>query len=267
MKDIFRPSIPFLILAFMVVPQFSISSPPPAPPDLGTWWRDSDVVRGLQLRDTQIRQIEQAFLSHRSELGTLAEQLQREEHALRSIIDTRSLDEKRATAQIDQVVNARARLEKEKTLMALDIRRAVSLDQWRMLQEMQRSQAGDSSASEPPPIAARADSKADAAAPEAEEPVYQIGGPVSAPVPIQRPAPGFTPEAKARRLAGNVLLSVVIGKDGAVRNVRVLRGLGYGLDESAVETVTSKWFFKPSTLNGRPVSVQANIEVTFGMVR
>ena len=44
---------------------------------------------------------------------------------------------------------------------------------------------------------------------------------------------------------------------------RVIRGLGYGLDESAINTVATKWRFKPGSLNGRPVDVQANIEVTF----
>jgi TonB family protein len=75
--------------------------------------------------------------------------------------------------------------------------------------------------------------------------------------------PAFTSEARAQKVEGSVLLEVVIGKDGMARSAKVLRGIGYGLDESAVETVTKRWFFKPATLNGQPVSVQAKIEVTF----
>jgi len=57
----------------------------------------------------------------------------------------------------------------------------------------------------------------------------------------------------------------ILTDDAAIRQQipKVLRGIGYGLDESAVETVTKRWLFKPATLNGQPVSVQAKIEVTF----
>jgi TonB family protein len=213
--------------------------------ELGTWWRDSDVVRDLRLSDDQIRQIDQSFRSHRPELSSLASELQRQESILQSIIESPRFDEKKAAAQIDQVVNARAWLEKEKTMLALDIRRTVDLDQWKRLQEIQRAQGS--------------------AAPSVEEPVYQVGGPVTEPVPIQKPTPPFTAEANRRKVQGSVLLDVLIGKDGIVRSVRVLRGIGFGLDESAVDTVTKRWFFKPATLNGQPVTVQAKIEIMFRM--
>jgi TonB family protein len=58
-------------------------------------------------------------------------------------------------------------------------------------------------------------------------------------------------------------MQVVIRKDGQVANVRVLQGLGYGLDESAIETISRDWRFAPGTLEGGPVDVQANIEVSF----
>jgi TonB family protein len=62
-------------------------------------------------------------------------------------------------------------------------------------------------------------------------------------------------------------LQVVIGKDGIVRDVKIVRGLGYGLDESAIDTITKQWRFKPGTLNGQPVAVQANVEITFRLYR
>lgn len=249
--------IPIHLLAFATILLFAHASPAA---ELGTWWRDSDVARGLKLRDSQIRQIEQAFVARRAELNTLAFDLQRQEDLLQTLILTSNLDEKQASAQIDQVVNARARLDKAKTMLAFDIRRTVSIDQWKKLQEMQREQPNA-------PSASATDAGRPAPKPETatlpEEPVYQIGGPVSEPVPIQQPTPAFTPEAKARKVAGSILLSVVIGKDGRLHNAKILRGLGYGLDESALETVTRRWIFRPSTLNGHPVSVHANIEVTF----
>jgi protein TonB len=93
--------------------------------------------------------------------------------------------------------------------------------------------------------------------------VYTIGGGVMAPIPISQPLPLYTEEARKSRVEGIVLLQAIIRKDGSVDSFRVLRGLGYGLDESAINTIATKWRFKPGTLSGRPVDVQANIEVTF----
>jgi TonB family protein len=237
-----NPAIPILLIATALAAPWQAFAAMPAA-ELGTWWRDSEVVRDLRLSDDQIRQIEQSFQSRRPELNNLAVELQRQESVLQSIIESPRLDERKAAAQIDQVVNARARLEREKTMLALDIRRTVDLEQWRKLQEIQRAQPSG--------------------APAAEELVYQIGGPVTEPVPVQRPTPPFTAEANRRKAQGTVLLEAVIDKNGVVRNVKVLRGIGYGLDESAVETVTKKWLFRPATLNGQPVSVQAKIEINF----
>ncbi len=261
MKRKTNPAIPFLLLtcAAVVQPLPAFAGPPHA--ELGTWWRDSGVVRNLQLRDDQIKQIEQSFLNHRSELNNLASELQRQESILQSLIYTYRLDEKKAAAQIDQVVTARARLEKERTMMALEIRRAVSLEQWKKLQEIQQGQAN--ATADPGASGGKAAMKPESSPAGAEEPVYQIGGPVADPVPVQRPMPPFTAEANQKRVQGSVLLEVVIGKDGLVHSAKVLRGIGYGLDESAVDTVTKRWLFRPATLNGQPVAVQAKIEVAF----
>ena len=66
---------------------------------------------------------------------------------------------------------------------------------------------------------------------------------------------------------GAVLIQAIIRKDGTVDNFKVLRGLGHGLDESAIKTIASKWRFRPGTLNGVPVDVQANIEVFSACIR
>ena len=70
-------------------------------------------------------------------------------------------------------------------------------------------------------------------------------------------------EARKARVEGIVLIQAVIRKDGSVDSFRVLRGLGYGLDESAINTIATKWRFRPGAMHGVPVDVQANIEVTF----
>ena len=92
--------------------------------------------------------------------------------------------------------------------------------------------------------------------------VRRIGGNVSAPVLIYSVAPEFTEQAKKPKIAGNVLVNVVIDQNGIPTNVRVVRGIGNGLDEKAVEAV-SKYRFKPSMERGQPVPVEINIEVNF----
>jgi len=58
------------------------------------------------------------------------------------------------------------------------------------------------------------------------------------------------------------LLSAVIGPDGKPRELHVLRSLGMGLDEKALNAVW-KWRFSPAMRNDRPVSVLVSIEVAF----
>ena len=92
---------------------------------------------------------------------------------------------------------------------------------------------------------------------------YVMGSGVTAPVAIYQPLPLYTEEARRARVEGIVLIQAVIRKDGSVDSFRVLRGLGYGLDESAINTIATKWRFRPGAMRGVPVDVQANIEVTF----
>jgi TonB family protein len=83
------------------------------------------------------------------------------------------------------------------------------------------------------------------------------------PEPIRRPNPPYTDEARAARVEGILVFSVNIRKDGTVDQIKVLKGLGYGLEESAINTISTSWLFKPGTLDGTPVDVQASIEVSF----
>jgi protein TonB len=92
---------------------------------------------------------------------------------------------------------------------------------------------------------------------------YVVGNGVKPPVPLVQPLPAYTEEARKARAEGIVLIQAIVRKDGTVDSFKVLRGLGYGLDESAINTIATKWRFKPGTFKGMPVDVQANIEVSF----
>ncbi len=95
--------------------------------------------------------------------------------------------------------------------------------------------------------------------------VYRIGGGVSAPVPIFKPEPEYSEEARKAKFQGAVILSIVILPDGSTTNIRVTRPLGLGLDEKAIEAVR-KWKFRPSMKDGKAVAVSANVEVNFRLL-
>ncbi|MBC7927709.1 MAG: energy transducer TonB [Bryobacteraceae bacterium] len=95
--------------------------------------------------------------------------------------------------------------------------------------------------------------------------VYRIGGGVSSPVPIFKPEPEYSEEARKAKFQGSVLLAIVILADGTTTNIRVLRPLGLGLDEKAIDAV-QKWRFRPSLKDGKAVPVSANVEVNFRLL-
>lgn len=81
-------------------------------------------------------------------------------------------------------------------------------------------------------------------------------------VPVSRPIPLYTPEAENAGVEGKVRLDLKVNELGEVESVKVLSGLGYGLDESAIQTV-KRWKFKPATLCGKPVAASFVVSVAF----
>ena len=77
--------------------------------------------------------------------------------------------------------------------------------------------------------------------------------------------PEYTDEARIARQEGAVVLQVAIAPDGRARNFRLLRSLGLGLDEKAVEAVR-QWKFNPARKDGKKVTVVANIEINFRLL-
>jgi TonB family protein len=74
--------------------------------------------------------------------------------------------------------------------------------------------------------------------------------------------PIYTDEARRRALEGDVVLEVVVMRDGRVGSVRILRSLGSGLDLKAVEAVR-QWRFTPARRDGLPVDVVVEVSVEF----
>jgi len=93
--------------------------------------------------------------------------------------------------------------------------------------------------------------------------VYQIGGGVSAPVPLNQVEAEFSDEARRAKYQGVCLISMIVDANGMPQNPRVVRPLGMGLDEKALEAVR-KYRFKPAMKDGKtPVPVMITVEVNF----
>ena len=92
--------------------------------------------------------------------------------------------------------------------------------------------------------------------------VMHIGGDVSKPVVLYQVDPEFSEEARKAKFSGSVYVYLWVGTDGKPSHVRVVRGVGMGLDEKAVEAVR-QYQFKPAMKDGKPVQVDLYVYVNF----
>ncbi|MDP9055251.1 MAG: energy transducer TonB [Acidobacteriota bacterium] len=95
--------------------------------------------------------------------------------------------------------------------------------------------------------------------------VFKVGGGVSTPAVIFKVDPEYSEEARKAKYSGTVMLAVVVDSDGHARDIHVVKSLGMGLDEKAIEAV-EKWKFKPGMKGGQAVNVRATIEVNFRLL-
>jgi TonB family protein len=93
---------------------------------------------------------------------------------------------------------------------------------------------------------------------------FRVGGGVSPPTVLSRVEPQYSEEARKARYQGTVVLEAIVKRDGTVDILRVVRSLGFGLDENAIQAL-KQWRFKPGMKNGIPVDVALNIEVNFNL--
>jgi len=92
--------------------------------------------------------------------------------------------------------------------------------------------------------------------------VYKVGGGISAPQALATPDPEYTEEARNAKTQGMCVLRLIVDDQGNPRDIRVVRGLGFGLDAKAIDAV-KQWRFQPAMKDGRPVSVLISVEVGF----
>ena len=101
--------------------------------------------------------------------------------------------------------------------------------------------------------------------PPARRPIVRVGGSILPPQKIKHVAPDYPALARAARREGIVILEAVIGEDGKVRSLRVLRSIDL-LDQAALDAVR-QWQFTPTLLNGEPVPVVMTVTVSFVLQR
>jgi periplasmic protein TonB len=91
---------------------------------------------------------------------------------------------------------------------------------------------------------------------------YRPGSGIEAPEILREVKPDYTEDARRRAITGDVVLEIVVRADGRVGAVKIVRGLGAGLDQRAVDAVR-QWLFKPARRFGTPVDVIVEIAVEF----
>ena len=82
---------------------------------------------------------------------------------------------------------------------------------------------------------------------------------------LERSEPKYSDEARIAKHEGSVLLQVDVDTEGRARNIRVLRHLGLGLDEQAVEAVR-QWQFRPARMRGERVPTRVRLEIAFRLM-
>jgi TonB family protein len=109
----------------------------------------------------------------------------------------------------------------------------------------------------------------DSAAPQTPAPgtqaldgTYKIGNGVSSPGLLFKVEPKYSEEAIKAKFQGTALLYAEVDEKGLPRNIRIIRPLGLGLDQKAIEAV-EKGVFSPGMKDGKPVAVQVQIQVNF----
>ena len=90
----------------------------------------------------------------------------------------------------------------------------------------------------------------------------RVGGNVTTPLLIHSVEQEYTEAARNAKISGMVLVNLIVEPNGNPSHIRVVRGLGMGLDEKAIQAV-QQYKFKPGMKSGKPVRVELNISLNF----
>jgi len=102
-------------------------------------------------------------------------------------------------------------------------------------------------------------------APAPKSGVPRIANGIVAPKLLAKIEPAYTEEARVAKYEGTATLWLEVGPDGLAHNIHVTKGLGFGLDQSAIAAV-SQWRFQPASKDGAPLAVAASVQVNFRLL-
>jgi TonB family protein len=190
----------------------------------GAWWTNTATIARLGLTDDQKAKLEKTFESHRQDLASRTDTLNKEEAQLAKLLEADPLDRNAVFAQIDRVTQARSELERANSVMTMEMREVLTRAQWMQLQPSQRIRVGGNIA------------------------IGNVITPVVAP-------------AAPSGAQGTVVLETEISREGTVESVRPLSG-DAALVQAASDAV-KQWRFRPILLNGAPTAAITNITVIF----
>jgi TonB family protein len=95
------------------------------------------------------------------------------------------------------------------------------------------------------------------------ESVYEMSEALK-PTILQKEKAEYTPEARANKVRGTVVLNVIFGADGGIRVLRVVSGLPHGLTGQALKAA-QRVHFKPAVKDGKPVDIRGDLEFSFDL--
>jgi len=87
---------------------------------------------------------------------------------------------------------------------------------------------------------------------------------MTAPTVLKSAIALYNEDARAHGIEGTVTIEALVGEDGKIQSTRILKGLGFGLDQAALASV-QEWVVSPATRNSLPVSVGAQVDVVFSL--
>jgi TonB family protein len=96
----------------------------------------------------------------------------------------------------------------------------------------------------------------------AQDGPLRVGPGITSPRITHKVDPEYSPEARDARIQGTVVIYIVVNEHGRVSDITVVSPMGFGLDERAVAAV-EQWRFQPGMKDGKPVKIEAEIEVNF----
>jgi len=220
------------------------------------WWTDTRLVAQLGLSEDQKRRIENTFEAYRQNLSSATDELEREEAQLATLLEAESIDRSEVSRQINRVIQARGDMERTNATMMLEMREHLTRAQWTQLQNSQgmvltlrTARIAGQDLLNPTPNAVSGETPS------------RVGANVAQKNLVSSVDPTYPPLAKAARIEGNVLLQVVISKEGAVTDIKVVSGHPL-LNDAAMDAVR-QWRYKPVLLNGQPISVITTVTLKF----